>query len=97
MPRAPARCAIRRGWHAECPGLGPRTPTAIAGALLLIGSDIPKVQLIAQRIKATGKVACRDIAAGAWVRKYGEVIGVATTAILASDHVHVHNIRSVRT
>ncbi len=68
-----------------------------AAALLLIGSDIPKVQLIAQRIKATGKVACRDIAAGVWVRKYGEVIGVATTATLASDHVHVHNIRSVRT
>ncbi|NBY26658.1 MAG: hypothetical protein EB007_08490 [Betaproteobacteria bacterium] len=56
----------------------------------------PKL-LIAQRIKATGKLACRDIAAGAWVRTYGEVIGVATTAILAGDHVHVHNIRSVRT
>lgn len=73
------------------------TPKTDHFGLLLIGSDIPKVQLIAQRIKATGKVACRGIAAGVWVRKYGEVIGVATTAILAGDHVHVHNIRSVRT
>jgi hypothetical protein len=56
----------------------------------------PKL-LIAQRIKATGKVACRGIAAGVWVRTYGEVIGVATTAILAGDHIHVHNTRSVRT
>ena len=53
--------------------------------------------LIRQDIPFCHKVACRDIAAGVWVRKYGEVIGVATKAILAGDHVHVHNIRSVRT
>jgi hypothetical protein len=81
----------------QCNTNSVRKPTAIAAALLLIGSDIPKVQLIAQRMKATGKVACRGIAAGVRVRTYGEVIGVANTAILAGDHVHVHNIRSVRT
>jgi altronate dehydratase small subunit len=52
--------------------------------------------LIRQDIPFCHKVACRDIAAGDRVRKYGEVIGMASTAIRAGDHVHVHNIRSVR-
>jgi altronate hydrolase len=43
-------------------------------------------------IPAGHKVALRDLAAGTLVRKYGHVIGVATTDILAGDHVHVHNL-----
>lgn len=39
------------------------------------------------------KVALRSIAAGEGVIKYGAVIGVATEAIAAGDHVHVHNCR----
>ena len=38
------------------------------------------------------KIAVRDIAAGAPVRKFGVVIGYATTAIAAGEHVHVHNL-----
>jgi len=38
------------------------------------------------------KVAVRDIAAGDAVRKYGQKIGVATHAIAAGSHVHVHNL-----
>ena len=38
------------------------------------------------------KLALRDIAAGADVHKYGEVIGHATFAIAAGDHVHTHNL-----
>jgi altronate dehydratase small subunit len=30
------------------------------------------------------------------VVKYGEVIGIATTAIPAGEHVHVHNVESTR-
>jgi SAF domain len=30
------------------------------------------------------------------VRKYGEVIGIATTAIARGTHVHVQNLRSRR-
>jgi hypothetical protein len=33
---------------------------------------------------------------GESVRKYGEVIGVATVAIQAGTHVHVHNLKSQR-
>jgi altronate dehydratase len=42
------------------------------------------------------KFALRDIAVGADVRKYGEVIGIATTAIARGTHVHVQNLRSRR-
>ncbi|MBD8079403.1 UxaA family hydrolase [Cellulosimicrobium arenosum] len=38
------------------------------------------------------KVALHDVAAGEPVRKYGQVIGLATTAVRAGDHVHVHNL-----
>jgi altronate hydrolase len=38
------------------------------------------------------KVALRDIPAGAHVLRYGQVIGVATRAIVAGEHVHTHNL-----
>jgi hypothetical protein len=40
------------------------------------------------------KVARRPIAAGETILKYGAPIGVATVAIPAGAHVHVHNMRS---
>lgn len=40
------------------------------------------------------KVARRAIAPGEKILKYGAPIGVATRAIAAGGHVHVHNIRS---
>jgi altronate dehydratase small subunit len=42
------------------------------------------------------KVALRDLAPDAPVIKYGETIGRATRAIAAGEHVHVHNIASLR-
>lgn len=42
------------------------------------------------------KFALHDIAAGATVTKYGEVIGHASQAITAGQHVHTHNLRSAR-
>ncbi|GAA4967074.1 altronate dehydratase family protein [Kineococcus glutinatus] len=41
------------------------------------------------------KVAVTDVAAGAEVRKYGQVIGRATADVRAGDHVHVHNLGMV--
>lgn len=40
------------------------------------------------------KVALREIAAGAAVRKYGVRIGTATAAIARGEWVHIHNCRS---
>lgn len=43
------------------------------------------------------KIARHDIAAGDVILKYGMPIGIATGAIRAGEHVHVHNIRSAYT
>lgn len=42
------------------------------------------------------KFALRALAPGEPVRKYGATIGAATRAIAAGDHVHVHNLVSLR-
>ena len=42
------------------------------------------------------KIALADIGAGGDVLKYAEIIGVASQAIAAGEHVHVHNVESVR-
>lgn len=43
-------------------------------------------------IPAGHKVALHGIAKGAVVRRYGQVIGMATQSISAGEHVHVHNL-----
>lgn len=42
------------------------------------------------------KVALRALAEGAVVRKYGEVIGRMTAPAVPGEHVHVHNMASLR-
>ena len=42
------------------------------------------------------KVAIADINQGQSVMKYGASIGVATEDIAPGQHVHLHNLRSVR-
>lgn len=42
------------------------------------------------------KIASQDIAKGTAVIKYGEHIGVAGEDIKRGQHVHVHNVLSVR-
>jgi altronate dehydratase small subunit len=42
------------------------------------------------------KVALLPIAAGEPVRKYGEMIGRASSDIRAGEHVHTHNVESQR-
>ncbi len=42
------------------------------------------------------KIALAPIAAKNKIKKYGETIGIATSAIKAGMHVHVHNIKSSR-
>lgn len=40
------------------------------------------------------KIACRPIAAGDKIMKYGVSIGSATRAIAPGEHVHLHNMQS---
>jgi altronate hydrolase/altronate dehydratase small subunit len=42
------------------------------------------------------KLALHSLAAGTDVRKYGEVIGRLTQSVAAGDHVHIHNLVSLR-
>ena len=42
------------------------------------------------------KVALTDIAAGGEITKYAETIGIASQSIAAGEHVHIHNVESVR-
>ncbi|GAA2331478.1 UxaA family hydrolase [Dactylosporangium salmoneum] len=58
------------------------TPVRTAAGVVAAADDIP----------AGHKVAVRAVAAGAPVRKYGEVIGTARRDIPAGAHVHVHNL-----
>src|SRR6266478_7308440 len=43
-------------------------------------------------VPARHKIALVDIDAGETVRKPGHTIGIATTAIAAGEHVHIHNL-----
>ncbi len=47
-------------------------------------------------VEIAHKVAIREIAKGTPVIKFGEHIGIAMSTIRPGDHVHVHNISSVR-
>lgn len=42
------------------------------------------------------KVALADVEPGEHVIKYAEVIGAASQAITRGEHVHVHNVESIR-
>lgn len=58
----------------------------VDGQAVTLRADIPMAH----------KFAMTAIAAGQPVRKYGEAIGEARSAIEIGDHVHVHNIVSRR-
>jgi altronate hydrolase len=57
----------------------------------LVETDAGPVALAAD-IAAGHKIATRARAIGQSVRRYGQVIGVATVAIAPGDHVHQHNL-----
>lgn len=70
-------------------------------ALSQLGQPIAAAQLqmpgvagfVVQGLVPAGhKVASQAIAAGQPVRRYGQIIGMATKAIAAGEHVHTHNL-----
>lgn len=58
--------------------------------------DKPVTMTVTEAIPFGHKFAITDIPADSAVRKYGEVIGMATRPIMPGQHVHVHNIESCR-
>ncbi len=59
-------------------------PVEVEGGIVELARDIPLAH----------KIARRPISKGEVILKYGMPIGIATEAIAAGAHVHVHNIRS---
>ena len=51
---------------------------------------------IKEEIPFGHKIALADIGAGEPVVKYAEVIGIASRSIAKGEHVHIHNVESVR-
>ena len=73
--------------------LHPDDDVAVARTDLLPGTPLAGESVTtAERIPAGHKVALRDIAADAPIRKYGQIIGFATLPISIGAHVHVHNV-----
>ncbi len=64
----------------------------IARATLLPGTEVAPGVVASQRIPAGHKVAVAPIAKGEAVRRYGQIIGFATTDVAPGQHVHVHNL-----
>jgi altronate dehydratase len=64
----------------------PGQAVAVSGAAVVAREAIPPGH----------KIALLDIATGQPVLKYGSPIGLASKAIAAGDHVHIHNVESTR-
>ena len=62
----------------------------------LIGIGNPGGVKAAQSIPFGHKIALITIAEGDNIIKYGEVIGRATQRIPQGNHVHIHNVESLR-
>jgi len=68
----------------------------IARHQLIGGTPVPQEHLTVRGLIPPGhKVATRDIAAGERVRRYSQTIGIASRAIKAGEHVHLHNLAMV--
>ncbi|HMF74796.1 MAG TPA: altronate dehydratase family protein [Bryobacteraceae bacterium] len=75
--------------------LHPDDSVAIARVRVEVNQELDvngKAVLAKAFVPAGHKIAVRDIAAGAPVYRYGNVIGYASQAIAAGEHVHVHNL-----
>ena len=69
-------------------------PIAKGGLVRYPGCKEPIV--VNQDIQIYHKVAITALKTGEDVIRYGEKIGVATADIAVGDHVHTHNLASVR-
>jgi galactarate dehydratase len=65
----------------------------VARSDIALGQRLGETDVIARQAIPRGhKVALADIARGDAVVKYGQTIGVASAAVRAGEHVHLHNV-----
>lgn len=60
---------------------------------LHVGTETVLITVL-EEIQFGHKLAIKQIKQGEEIKKYGEVIGIATQGIMPGQHVHVHNIKS---
>jgi altronate hydrolase len=72
--------------------LHPDDDVVIARQQLVAGIRFGAGLVVRGLVPAGHKLAVRAVAAGAPVRRYGQIIGFATRAIVAGEHVHTHNL-----
>src|SRR3954467_14299921 len=73
--------------------LNPADDVVIARVELPAGTEIIKENVrVAVTVPAGHKIATRDVAEGAPVRRYNQIIGFASRPIRAGEHVHLHNL-----
>ncbi len=71
----------------------PADNVVIARRQLLGGTVLPGEDTVVQGLVPPGhKIAIQSIASGEAVRRYNQIIGTATQAITAGQHVHTHNL-----
>jgi altronate hydrolase len=71
--------------------LHPHDDVLIARAQLVSGSSVENIA-VKGLIPPGHKIAVHAIAQGAPVRRYNQIIGFASKAIAAGEHVHTHNL-----
>ena len=75
--------------------LHPEDDVAIIKEPLLAGTRLEhegEEWELKQMVPAGHKLALRNLAKGSALRRYGQIIGEASAAIAAGDHVHSHNL-----
>ena len=85
--------------HAQGDQVGVAVADLVEGervGVVYLDTDSTGELVVRQPVPLGHKVALVDIAEGQTVVEYGEPIGRVTQAIRAGEHVHVHNLRSLR-
>ena len=100
-PRWKAAMSETTGWDAIVLHAADHVATALRklarGERVRVNRGGEALELtLAEDIPLCHKVAIAALKTGAPIRKYGEVIGEATSPIAAGQHVHIHNLRSLR-
>ncbi|MBF6990087.1 MULTISPECIES: UxaA family hydrolase [Cupriavidus] len=70
--------------------------TGNAGEACVLEGERAGTLVLLQDVPFGHKICIADTAAGATIVKYGQVIGRASRAVRAGEHMHVHNIESAR-
>jgi altronate hydrolase/altronate dehydratase small subunit len=71
-------------------------PVEAGGAVVTRGAQEGLILHAALALGAGHKLALHSLVAGTDVRKYGEIIGRLTQSVVPGDHIHIHNLVSLR-